>query len=92
MEIDYLFTIVCKPQIENQVRVLLMQMLGNEDDLLLQSLSSDDTEDSDKVSIQSVIKTASPQDGLIERVASRLTIEEHVAKVSWEIIGTQSDL
>ncbi|MFD1631324.1 MgtC/SapB family protein [Pseudopedobacter beijingensis] len=88
---DYLFKIKCKPDIENHVRVLLMQMLGNDERLLLKSLSSDDSEDMATVIITAVIKAATPQDSLIERVASRLTIEEKVVKVSWEIIGTQSD-
>lgn len=87
---DYLFTIKCKTEVENHIRVLLMQMLGNNEKLLLQSLTSDDTEDT--VAITAVIKSATQQDSQIERVASRLTIEEKVMKVSWEITGTQSEL
>ncbi|ASW73563.1 magnesium transporter MgtC [Chryseobacterium piperi] len=87
---DYLFTIKCTAEVENHIRVLLMQMLGNDEKLLLKSLSSDDVDQN--VVITAVIKTAVPQDSLIERTASRLTIEEKVHKVSWEIIGTQSEL
>ncbi|ASK29237.1 magnesium transporter MgtC [Chryseobacterium sp. T16E-39] len=90
VQTDYLFTIKCTADVENHIRVLLMQMLGNDEKLLLKSLSSDDIED--KVVITAVIVTATPQDSLIERTASRLTIEEKVHKVSWEIIGTQSEL
>lgn len=91
-QIDYLFTIKCKAQVENHMRILLMQMLGNEDKLLLKSLTSDDTPHPQIVIITAVIKSANPQDSLIERAASRLTIEDKVIKVSWEIIGTQSEL
>lgn len=91
-QIDYLFTIKCKSDVENHVRVLLMQMLGNNEKLLLQSLTSDDTDNIDNVAITAVIKSAIQQDSQIEQVASRLTIEEKVIKVSWEIIGTQSEL
>lgn len=90
VQTDYLFTIKCKTEVENHIRVLLMQMLGNDEKLLLQSLSSDD--DAANAVITAKIKSAAQQDSLMERVASRLTIEEKVMKVSWEIIGTQSEL
>ncbi|ANF51449.1 magnesium transporter MgtC [Chryseobacterium glaciei] len=92
VQTDYLFTIKCKPEVENHIRVLLIQMLGNDEKLLMKSLSSDDTDDLSSVIITTIITTLTAQDSLIEKAASRLTIEDKVAKVSWEIIGTQSDL
>lgn len=92
VQTDYLFTIKCKPEVENHIRILLMQMLGNDEKLLMKSLSSDDTDDLSSVIISAVITTLTAQDSLIEKAASRLTIEDKVVKVSWEIIGTQSDL
>jgi len=89
---DYLVTIKCLTEIENPIRVLLMKMLDDNAKLLLQSLASDETQDATKVVITAIIKSATQQDSQIERVASRLTIEEKVIKVSWEIIGTQSEL
>lgn len=91
-QIDYLFTIKCRTEVENHIRILLMQMLGNDEKLLLKSLSSDDTDDINNVTITAIIKSVKPQDSLIERAASRLTIQDKVIKVSWEIIGTQSEL
>jgi len=92
VQTDYLFTIKCKPEVENHIRILLMQMLGNDEKLLMKSLSSDDTDDLSSVIITTIITTLTAQDSLIEKAASRLTIEDKVVKVSWEIIGTQSDL
>ncbi|MBL7736951.1 MAG: MgtC/SapB family protein [Chitinophagaceae bacterium] len=89
---DYLFAIKCKTEVENGIRVRLMQMPGNDEKLLLKSLTSDETDDVTNVTITAVIQSVTPQDSLIERVASRLTIEDKVIKVSWEIIGTQSEL
>jgi len=80
---DYRLAIRCRAEVENHLRVLLMQMIGNDEKLLLQSLTSDDTEGG--VAITAAIKSATRQDGLIERLASRLTIEKKVTKVSWEI-------
>lgn len=92
VQTDYLITIKCRTEVENPIRVLLMQLLGSDEKLLLQSLTSDDMDDMINVAITAVIKSATQQDSQIERVASRLTIEEKVNKISWEIIGTESDL
>lgn len=91
MQTDYLFTINCKTNVENHIRILLLQMLGNNDKLLLKSLSSDDNFEHTKVAISAVIISNNQQDSLIEKVASRLTIEENVTKVSWEIIATHAE-
>lgn len=92
VQTEYLFTIKCKTEVENHLRVLLMQMLGNNEKLLLRSLSSDDNGHPSNAIITAEIRAISPQDSLMERVASRLTIEDRVSKVSWEIVGTESEL
>lgn len=89
---DYLVSIRCGIAIENHIRVLLIQMLGNEEKVLLTSLSSDDTIELNAAAITAIIKAVGQQDSLIERIASRLTMEEKVSKISWEIIGTEADL
>ncbi len=89
---EYLLTIGCGIDIENHIRVLLMQMLSSNEKLLLSSLSSDDTLATNTVVIRAIVRAIGQQDSLIERMASRLTIEERVTKISWEIIGTESDL
>lgn len=89
---EYLFTIKCKEKVENHLRVLLMQYLNDDDKLLLRSLSSSDNGDPNNAIITAEIKSASPQDNLMERIASRLTIEHHVMKVSWEVVGQQTDI
>lgn len=89
---EYLLTIGCGIDIENHIRVLLMQMLSSNEKLLLSSLSSDDNLAINGVVIRAIVRAIGQQDSLIERMASRLTIEERVTKISWEIIGTESDL
>jgi len=89
---DYMFTIKCKATVENHIRVLLMQHLSNDDKLLLRSLTSTDDGEPVNALIIAEIKAASPQEALMEKVASRLTIEQDVSKVSWEVINTQQDL
>ncbi|SFQ45658.1 putative Mg2+ transporter-C (MgtC) family protein [Pseudarcicella hirudinis] len=89
---EYLFTIKCKEKVENHIRVLLMQHLGNDDRLLMRSLTSIENGDPCNTIITAEITTSSPQDNLIEKVASRLTIEHDVMKVKWEVVGLQTDV
>nr|WP_314498546.1 MgtC/SapB family protein [uncultured Chryseobacterium sp.] len=89
---DYLFTIKCKTEVENHIRVMLIQSLGNENSLLLKSLTSHDNHDPSVAIITAEVKAMTSQDSLMEKMASRLNIEEKVIKVSWEIMGTQTDL
>ncbi|MDR2282355.1 MAG: MgtC/SapB family protein [Sphingobacterium sp.] len=91
-QLDYMIKLKCSTDVENAVRITLMQLLGNEDRVLLKSLSSDDTDDKSHVIITAIIRAVTPQDSLIEQVASRLTIQEKVVKVRWEIIGAESEL
>jgi putative Mg2+ transporter-C (MgtC) family protein len=88
---EYALTIKCKSEVENHLRVLLMQQLSIDEKLLLKSLTSTDNSDPSIVIITAEILSASQQDSLIEKIASRLTIEEKVTKVSWEIVGLQTD-
>jgi len=88
---DYAFTIKCKAEVENHIRVLLLHYLSNDERLLLKSLTSDDNGEPANAVITALIHTNGTQDNLIEKVASRLTIEDKVSKVSWEIIGRGAD-
>lgn len=91
-EITYLLKVHCNAEVENHIRILLLQQLGNNDRLLLKSLSSDDDKNSLDIIISAEIKSISHQDSSIERTASLLTIEEKVSKVSWTIIGSESEI
>lgn len=89
---EYLFTVKCKQAIENHIRILMMQFLEKEDKLLLRSLTSSDNGDPSLAVITAEIKSVSPLDQLMEKMAGKLTIEQDVIKVSWEIIGQQTDV
>jgi len=71
-------------EVENHMRVLLMQELGNEEDLMLRSLKSgDDVESEVNTIITAEIISSEKQDRTIEKIVSRLTIEKDVYEVSW---------
>lgn len=91
-QIEYLFTVKCQEKVENHVRVLLMQYLNNDETLLLRSLTSSDNGDPSIAIVTAEIRSISARDAVMEVVASRLTVELGVIRVSWEVVGMQSDL
>lgn len=91
-QIEYLFTVKCQEKVENHVRVLLMQYLNNDETLLLRSLTSSDNGDPSIAIVTAEIRSISARDAVMEVVASRLTVEFGVIRVSWEVVGMQSDM
>jgi putative Mg2+ transporter-C (MgtC) family protein len=89
---EYLFTIKCRERSENHIRVLLMQHLGNDDNLLLRSLTSSDNGNPSVAVITAEITAIIPQDSVMEKTAGRLTIERDVIQVKWEVAGVQTDI
>jgi putative Mg2+ transporter-C (MgtC) family protein len=91
-QLCYVFTIKLKQDIENQVRVLLMQFMNDDDQLTLRSLKSTDNGDPSVVIINAEIFSTGNQDHKIERLAGRLTIEQGISEVSWKVMGEENDL
>lgn len=91
-QLCYVFTIRLKQEIENQVRVLLMQFMNDDNQLLLRSLKSMDNGDPSIAIIHAEIFATGNQDHKIERLAGRLTIEQGINEVSWKVVGEENDL
>lgn len=92
VQTEYLINIKCKEKAENHLRVLLMQYLGNDEKLMLRSLTSTEDENPLNAFITAEIISAGQQNYLMEKMVSRLTIEKDVMKVSWEVVGHQTEL
>lgn len=92
VQLCYVFTIRTKQEIENQVRVLLMQFMNDDDQLILRSLKSSDNGDPSIAIINAEIFASGNQDHKIERLAGRLTIEQGISEVSWKVVGEENDL
>lgn len=84
-EYHYMFYISCRDDVENQIRVLLVQYIGNNKNLLLKSLSSSDDTESSLTKIKAEIISLNRQDSAMEKVASYITIEKNVTSVKWSI-------
>ncbi|WP_177734260.1 MgtC/SapB family protein [Flavobacterium inviolabile] len=89
---DYKIIINCKNNVENHIRVLLIQQLGNNEKIVLRSLASSDNENQTSTLIVAEITAAGIQDYIMEQIVSRLTIEQEVTKVSWEFTGQQAEI
>ncbi|HWW41644.1 MAG TPA: hypothetical protein VNZ46_20145, partial [Pedobacter sp.] len=91
-ETEYLIVIKCKEEVENHIRVLLLQNIGNDNKLMLRALTSSDNGDPTNAIITAEIIAAGNQNDLMEKMVSRLTIERAVMRASWELTGQQSEL
>lgn len=91
-QICYVLTLRMKQEIENQVRVLLIQYMNDDNQLLLRSLKSTDNGDPSVAVVYAEIFSTGNQDHKIERLAGRLTLEPGISEVSWKATGGENDL
>lgn len=84
--ISYLLKIRCKEQIENHLRVMILNTTGNDPHLQLRSLKSSDDDTPDFCFVIAEISAQGLHDIIIEKLAAKLTIEYGVTQVSWETV------
>ena len=84
-DLEYEIVIICKPKIENNIRILLINCIDKDKNLLLHSLNSIDEAEKDNVIIVAGILSQEKNDSYIEKIASRLTIEPDVSVVKWQL-------
>lgn len=90
--VPYILIIKCRQDVENHIRVLLLQFTGNDSKLILRSLKSTDDGDPAIAIITAEIFANTNEDTLMEKIAGRLTIEQQVSEVSWNKAGDENDL
>ncbi len=85
-EVEALYTvdIVCGSPSEAQVRALLLQMVSG-GPLQLRRLKSKDIKGADAVRVQAELVITGREDGLLERIVSRMSLEGSVTEVSWGV-------
>lgn len=91
-QIGYILVIKCKQQVENHLRVLLLQAANSDHKVLLHSLKSTDNGDPAYAIITAEILSNGHEDSTMERMAARLTIEQDVTEVSWNRMASEYDL
>ncbi|MCS6821310.1 MAG: MgtC/SapB family protein [Microscillaceae bacterium] len=92
----YSFKIRCKEQVENHLRVLILNTLRQDKHLKLHSLKSSDNGNPAYAYIEAVVFAIGNHDAEMEKLAGMLTLEYGVTEVSWEInqhtnVSTESE-
>jgi len=88
---QYSFKIRCKEQVENHLRVLIIDTLKKDNHLLLRSLKSSDNGNPAYTYVEAEILANGRKDAEMEKLAGILTLEYGVTEVSWEVTGQQND-
>lgn len=92
-EVLYTLIIKAEQQIENHLRVLLMQFFTDNDSITLRSLRSADSSHPSTVVITAVLAATGRCDYILEKLSGRLTIEQGISEVTWSAsTDEQSDL
>lgn len=82
--VHYVLRAVCFSQQENRIRSLLLQGVSGRD-LTLLALSSADTLDPTKIEVRADLQAEGRKDALLEQVVARLSLEESISSVRWEV-------
>lgn len=86
----YHFRIKCKEQVENHIRVLILQTIKPDDHLKLRSLKSSDNGNPAYAYIDAEIESIGNHHSEMENLAGKLTIEYGVTEVRWEIANNEN--
>ncbi|MCC8094740.1 MAG: MgtC/SapB family protein [Tannerellaceae bacterium] len=84
-QLIYTLTIRCKEQIENRLRVMMLNTIKNDLHLQLRSLKSSDDEMPTYCYIEAEFYAMGKHDLMIEKLAAQLTLEYGVTEVTWEV-------
>jgi putative Mg2+ transporter-C (MgtC) family protein len=84
VEVHYQIEIECRPRVETHLRNSLLQESAG-GDLLLKSLRREAVGDSPNVKLLAEIFASGRNDRLIERIASRISLEQGVNAVTWSV-------
>jgi putative Mg2+ transporter-C (MgtC) family protein len=87
----YIFQIKCKEQVENHLRVLILNAVKHDDHLQLRSLKSSDNGNPAYTCIEAEIVATGKHDNEMENLAGKLTLEYGVTQVSWEVNGKSEE-
>ena len=90
-EFHYSISVTCRADSEAQVRLLLLQMVS-EEQLMLSSLRSEDLEDQIKVMVQArLISHVGRKDQNVEKIVGRVSLEPSVTAVSWRLAPVENE-
>lgn len=83
-ETEYRIWFVCRSDDEARMRELLVQTVAGNASLTMRSLHSEDQNNPAKIEVKANLTSSGRNDGLMEQLVSRLSLESGVSAVSWE--------
>lgn len=88
--VHYRLRAICLSQQENHIRSLLLQGI-NGGPLTLCTLQSEDTQNPAKVEVRADLVCEGRKDTHLEQIVARLSLEESVSSVRWEVASESTD-
>ena len=89
-EIQYTVEITCKGAEEAHMRTLLLQALSQAG-LGLRRIDSEDVPDTSKVAVTAQAVATKRNDGALEQIVGRLSVEPYVTAATWQVDRTDPD-
>jgi putative Mg2+ transporter-C (MgtC) family protein len=84
VELHYRLLVICGHDQEANLRAIVLRHVNDNPNMLIQSLSSQDTDDGKSVAVAAEIFSYEQNDRFLEEVVARLGIEPSVSTVRWE--------
>lgn len=84
-EVHYEIVVGCKEEVENHIRVMVLESLKKQKDLQLRSLKSTDNGNPAFSYLKFEIYCLGRKDDILEKVTSKVSLEYGVSEVTWEL-------
>ncbi len=84
-EVHYEIVVGCKEQVENHIRVMVLESLKSQKDLQLRSLKSTDNGNPAFSYLKFEIYCLGRKDDILEKVTSKVSLEYGVSEVTWQL-------
>ncbi|MDM1396782.1 MgtC/SapB family protein [Myroides odoratimimus] len=84
-EVHYEIIVGCKEQVENHIRVMVLENLRAQKDLQLRSLKSTDNGNPAFSYLKFEILCIGKKDDILEQITSKVSLEYGVSEVTWEL-------
>ncbi|MTG96623.1 MULTISPECIES: MgtC/SapB family protein [Myroides] len=84
-EVHYEIIVGCKEEVENAIRVMVLQQLKSQKDLQMRSLKSSDNGNPAFSYLKFEIYCIGRKDEVLEQITKKVSLEFGVSEVSWEL-------
>lgn len=90
-DFTYYINITCKEEVENHLRLLVLDVIKKHSNLKLRSLKNTTSGVKNHVDVEFSITSRGRSDDQVDELLQKLTIEYGVNSVNWEFVGSDDD-